>query len=49
MTLAPGEIRKVPIAFTLSISAMSFFLANPNLPFVFFSQQVSAGLQSNMG
>ena len=39
-----GVIAGVPIAFTLSISAMSFFLANPNLPFVFFSQQVSAGV-----
>ena len=39
-----GIVAGVPIAFTLGISAMSFFLASPFLPFVFFSQQVSAGV-----
>lgn len=39
-----GVVAGVPIAFTLAISAMAFFIANPNLPFVFFSQQVSAGV-----
>lgn len=39
-----GILAGVPIAFTLSISAMSFFLASPFLPFVFFSQQVAAGV-----
>lgn len=39
-----GILAGVPIAFTLSISAMSFFVASPFLPFVFFSQQVAAGV-----
>lgn len=39
-----GIVGGVPIAFTLGISAMSFFASNPNLPFVFFAQQVSAGV-----
>lgn len=39
-----GVLAGVPIAFTLSISAMSFFMASPFLPFVFFSQQVAAGV-----
>ncbi|MDR3412997.1 MAG: TRAP transporter large permease subunit [Formivibrio sp.] len=41
-----GVVAGVPIAFTLAISAMVFFIANPNLPFVFFSQQVSAGVDN---
>ncbi|MBS1157133.1 MAG: dicarboxylate transporter, DctM subunit [Proteobacteria bacterium] len=39
-----GVVAGVPIAFTLGISAMTFFVTNPNLPFVFFAQQVSAGV-----
>lgn len=39
-----GIVGGVPIAFTLSLSAMIYFVANPHLPFVFFSQQVSAGV-----
>lgn len=39
-----GVVSGVPIAFTLGITAMVFFISNPNLPFVFFSQQVSAGV-----
>lgn len=39
-----GILAGVPIAFTLSIAAMSFFVASPFLPFVFFSQQVAAGV-----
>lgn len=39
-----GIVAGVPIAFTLGISAMSFFIASPRLPFVFFAQQVSAGV-----
>lgn len=39
-----GILAGVPIAFTLSMSAMSFFVASPFLPFVFFSQQVAAGV-----
>lgn len=39
-----GVVGGVPIAFTLGITAMVFFIANPNLPFVFFAQQVSAGV-----
>ncbi|OCG10329.1 C4-dicarboxylate ABC transporter permease [Gilliamella sp. wkB178] len=39
-----GIIAGIPIAFTLGLSAMVFFLSNPTLPFVFFAQQVSAGV-----
>jgi tripartite ATP-independent transporter DctM subunit len=39
-----GVVAGVPIAFTLGISSMSFFIASPFLPFVFYSQQVSAGV-----
>lgn len=39
-----GIIAGVPIAFTLGMSAMAFFICDPSLPFVFFSQQVVAGV-----
>ncbi len=39
-----GIIAGVPIAFTLGMSAMVFFICDPSLPFVFFSQQVVAGV-----
>lgn len=39
-----GIVCGVPIAFTLSLSAMVYFVSNPDLPFVFFAQQVSAGV-----
>lgn len=39
-----GIVGGVPIAFTLGLSAMVFFLSQPSLPFVFFAQQVSAGV-----
>ncbi len=39
-----GIVGGVPIAFTLGLSAMVFFISTPNLPFVFFAQQVSAGV-----
>ena len=39
-----GIISGVPIAFTLGMSAMVFFLSDPSLPFVFFAQQVTAGV-----
>jgi len=39
-----GIIASVPIAFTLGMSAMVFFICDPSLPFVFFSQQVVAGV-----
>ncbi|RWR00649.1 C4-dicarboxylate ABC transporter permease [[Pantoea] beijingensis] len=39
-----GIIAGVPIAFTLGLSAMVFFIFSPSLPFVFFSQQVVAGV-----
>ena len=39
-----GIIAGIPIAFTLGLSSMVFFLSNPTLPFVFFAQQVSAGV-----
>ncbi|MCT4702149.1 TRAP transporter large permease subunit [Enterobacteriaceae bacterium H20N1] len=39
-----GIIAGVPIAFTLGMSAMVFFICDPTLPFVFFSQQVVAGV-----
>jgi hypothetical protein len=38
-----GILAGVPIAFTLGLSAMVFFICDPSLPFVFFSQQVAAG------
>lgn len=41
-----GVVAGVPIAFTLGLSAMTFFVTNPGLPFVFFSQQVSAGVDN---
>lgn len=43
---ALGILAGVPIAFTLGLSAMVFFIGNPSLPFVFFSQQVSAGIDN---
>lgn len=39
-----GILAGVPIAFTLGLSAMVFFICDPSLPFVFFSQQVVAGV-----
>jgi TRAP-type mannitol/chloroaromatic compound transport system permease large subunit len=39
-----GILAGVPIAFTLGLSAMVFFICDPSLPFVFFSQQVAAGV-----
>ncbi|KNC91680.1 TRAP transporter large permease subunit [Trabulsiella odontotermitis] len=39
-----GILAGVPIAFTLGMSAMAFFICDPSLPFVFFSQQVVAGV-----
>lgn len=39
-----GILAGVPIAFTLGMSAMVFFICDPSLPFVFFSQQVVAGV-----
>ena len=39
-----GILAGVPIAFTLGMSAMVFFSCDPSLPFVFFSQQVAAGV-----
>ena len=39
-----GILAGVPIAFTLGMSAMVFFICDPSLPFVFFSQQVAAGV-----
>lgn len=39
-----GIMAGIPIAFTLGLSSMVFFLSNPTLPFVFFAQQVSAGV-----
>ena len=39
-----GILAGMPIAFTLALSAMVFFISNPTLPFVFFAQQVSAGV-----
>ena len=41
---ALGILAGVPIAFTLGMSAMVFFICDPSLPFVFFSQQVAAGV-----
>jgi hypothetical protein len=41
---ALGILAGVPIAFTLGLSAMVFFICDPSLPFVFFSQQVAAGV-----
>jgi tripartite ATP-independent transporter DctM subunit len=34
----------IPIAFSIGMAAMSYFLASPFLPFTFFSQQVAAGV-----
>ncbi|MFT4172023.1 MAG: TRAP transporter large permease subunit [Rhodocyclaceae bacterium] len=34
----------VPIAFTLAISAMVYFISQGSLPFAFFAQQVAAGV-----
>ncbi|WP_413742825.1 TRAP transporter large permease subunit [Sodalis sp. RH15] len=39
-----GIFAGVPIAFTLGMSAMVFFICDPSLPFVFFSQQVISGV-----
>ncbi|MTJ79670.1 MAG: TRAP transporter large permease subunit [Telmatospirillum sp.] len=39
-----GILAGVPIAFTLGLSAMVFFLSQPALPFTFFAQQVAAGI-----
>lgn len=39
-----GIMAGVPIAFTLGMSSMVFFVCDPSLPFVFFSQQVAAGV-----
>ncbi len=39
-----GIVAGVPIAFTLGISAMAFFLGQPLLPFTFFAQQVAGGI-----
>lgn len=39
-----GILAGVPIAFTLGVSAMAFFLAQPGLPFTFFAQQVAGGV-----
>lgn len=39
-----GILAGVPIAFTLGMSAMVFFICDPSLPFVFFSQQVVSGV-----
>lgn len=34
----------IPIAFTLGLSAMIYFIGDPSLPFVFYSQQMTAGV-----
>lgn len=39
-----GIVAGVPIAFTLGLSAMVFFLSAPGLPFTFFAQQVAGGV-----
>ena len=44
LLFAVGILAGMPIAFTLALSAMVFFISNPTLPFVFFAQQVSAGV-----
>lgn len=39
-----GIFAGIPIAFTLGLSAMIYFIGDPSLPFVFFSQQMTAGV-----
>lgn len=39
-----GLILGVPIAFVLALSSLVFFLADPSLPMVVYSQQVMAGM-----
>lgn len=39
-----GVVAGVPIAFTLGVSALVFFMCSPGLPLTIYAQQVSAGV-----
>ncbi len=41
-----GILAGIPIAFILGLSAMVFFVGDPSLPFVFYAQQMTAGVES---